>query len=228
MTLRAAQAGKASLQAATGEELFDGAHHHGAERAATGFEAIFVSPDVAVEMVLKQAVESGILRMSGPIYRRRLSNLQVMKRRGGIGACSTPRRNEVHQRATAAYQWQRINLLRHDAAKDLTAGPAFEPTIFPGAWGMRPLDQVQRDHAGRRAAAKSRTRAARRYRFTFPCRHRPSAGRSRAGICRPVPSHYQDLHAVLARNLGRADFPAHAEQPLLHWEEPEVLWGQAP
>jgi hypothetical protein len=38
MTLRAAQAGKASVQAATGEERFNGAHHHGAERAATGFD----------------------------------------------------------------------------------------------------------------------------------------------------------------------------------------------
>ena len=132
-TLRAAQAGKASLQAATGEELFDGTHHHGAERAATGFEAIFVGPDVAVEMVLKQAVEGGILRMSGPIYRRRVSNLQVMKQRGEIGAFSTPRRNRINQRATAAYQWQCINLLRHDAARDLTAGRAFEPTLqLPG------------------------------------------------------------------------------------------------
>ena len=57
-TLRAAQAGKASLQAATGEELFDGAHDDRAERAATGFEAIFVGPDAAVIMILKQAVKA--------------------------------------------------------------------------------------------------------------------------------------------------------------------------
>ena len=71
-----------------------------------------------------------------------------MKPRGGIGAFSTPRRNVVDQRATAAYQWQCINLLRHDAAKDLPAGSAFEPAIFPVRLGdSRRISCFPRDSA---------------------------------------------------------------------------------
>jgi hypothetical protein len=47
MTLWTAQAGKASFQAATGEELFDRAHDDGPQGPGTGLETSLVSLDVA-------------------------------------------------------------------------------------------------------------------------------------------------------------------------------------
>ena len=102
MTFGTAQAGKASLQPATGKELFDRARDNRPQRPGTRFEAFLVSPDIALEMVLKKPVEGGSLGVPGTISRGRIRNAQVMKQRARIGTFSSPRCGRVGRKTSGA------------------------------------------------------------------------------------------------------------------------------
>ena len=62
-----ANPGKTPFQAAAGEEVLHRAHDHGPQRPGAGLEAIFIRPDIAVEVSLEQLVEAGALGMPGPL-----------------------------------------------------------------------------------------------------------------------------------------------------------------
>ena len=62
-----ANPGKPPFQAAAGEEVLHRAHDHGPQRPGAGLEAIFIRPDIAVEVSLEQLVEAGALGMPGPV-----------------------------------------------------------------------------------------------------------------------------------------------------------------
>ena len=46
-----------SFEAAAGKELLHRPHHDGAQWSVLGLEALFISPNIAVEVVLKQLVQ---------------------------------------------------------------------------------------------------------------------------------------------------------------------------
>jgi hypothetical protein len=77
-------AGEASFGAAAGKELLHRPHHDGAQWSVLGLEALFVSPNIAVEVVLKQLVQGSFFRMARPIRSRRIAHQKARLRRKGI------------------------------------------------------------------------------------------------------------------------------------------------
>jgi hypothetical protein len=73
-----------SFEAAAGKELLHRPHHDGAQRSVMGLEALFVSANIAVEVVLKQLVQGSFLRMTRPIRSRRIAHQKARLRRTGI------------------------------------------------------------------------------------------------------------------------------------------------
>jgi hypothetical protein len=72
--LRTPNPRKTSFQAPAAEEVLHRAHHHRPQRSRAGLEAIFIGPDIAVEVSLEQLVEASALRMPGSVCRRPFCN----------------------------------------------------------------------------------------------------------------------------------------------------------
>ena len=70
----AANAREASLEPSTGKKLLHRAHNHRTQRPRLRLKALFVSADIAVEVILKQLIKSGAFGMSRTILRWWFSN----------------------------------------------------------------------------------------------------------------------------------------------------------
>jgi hypothetical protein len=66
--------GETSLNPPAGQEIFDRANNHRAQRSRARLEALFVSPDIAAKVSLKQLIEGRMFRMSRTVLRRRFRN----------------------------------------------------------------------------------------------------------------------------------------------------------
>ena len=84
LTDRTTEAGEASLQPPAVKKRLDRPHNHRARRPGAGFKANLVSPDVAVEMALKQLINRSFFGMPGPIRNRRITKQKGGLRREGI------------------------------------------------------------------------------------------------------------------------------------------------
>ena len=73
-TFVTANSGEPTLKPPAGKELFDRTHHHRAQRPRARLEALFVSPDIAVKVSLKQLMESRAFGMPWTVLGRRFRN----------------------------------------------------------------------------------------------------------------------------------------------------------
>ena len=126
---RAANPGEASRKRSAGQEVFDRANGHRAQRSRSRLEALFVSPDVTVKVSLKQLIESRSFGMPGTVLRRRFRNSAavgiLIRAIIGIGcerAEDNRLRPEEHVRQQTSCGFM--------AAIDLIAGETFEPMIY--------------------------------------------------------------------------------------------------
>ena len=64
---RAAEPGEASMKSATIQKGFHRGSDHGSQWSRLGFEPFLVGVDIVVEVLFKQAVKGGSLRVARPV-----------------------------------------------------------------------------------------------------------------------------------------------------------------
>jgi hypothetical protein len=92
MALWTADARETSLKPSAGQKILNRSHHDGAQGSGTRFEAFLLGAQIAVEVVLKKLVESGSLRMPGPVLCRRFGDKAaggILGREEGLGDAAT-------------------------------------------------------------------------------------------------------------------------------------------
>jgi hypothetical protein len=77
-TFVTANSGETSLNPPAGQEIFDRANNHWAQRSRARLEALFVSPDIAVKVSLKKLIENRTFGMPRTVLGRRFRNYPAL------------------------------------------------------------------------------------------------------------------------------------------------------